>query len=82
MQAHYTCSYLETSLASSLASDLQMLWGECISGAMYINDFLALARQVGFADPRELHVRCWPLSSALHWHASCRRYNGHDNKHD
>ena len=35
----------------------QMLWGECISGALYVNDFLALARSVGFADPRELHVR-------------------------
>ena len=33
-----------------------MLWGECISGALYVNDFLALARRVGFADPRQLHV--------------------------
>ena len=35
----------------------QMLWGECISGALYVNDFLDLTRRVGFADPRELHVR-------------------------
>ena len=35
----------------------QVLWGECISGALYVNDFLELARRVGFADPRQLHVR-------------------------
>ena len=34
----------------------QVLWGECISGALYINDFLALAREAGFADPRQLQV--------------------------
>lgn len=31
-----------------------MLWGECISGALYIEDFKRLARDVGFADPRVL----------------------------
>ena len=28
-----------------------MMWGECISGALYINDFIALARAVGFEYP-------------------------------
>ena len=31
-----------------------MLWGECISGALYIEDFKRLARDAGFADPRVL----------------------------
>lgn len=31
-----------------------MLWGECISGALYIEDFKRLAREVGFTDPRVL----------------------------
>lgn len=35
--------------------DLQrdpLLWGECISGALYIKDFISIAKKVGFADPR------------------------------
>ncbi|KAJ1411894.1 hypothetical protein B484DRAFT_422981 [Ochromonadaceae sp. CCMP2298] len=28
------------------------LWGECLSGALYWNDFLHLAKSCGFADPR------------------------------
>lgn len=31
-----------------------MLWGECISGALYKGDFIRLAQQVGFQDPRSL----------------------------
>ena len=29
-----------------------MLWGECLSGALYWNDFLRLAKECGFNDPR------------------------------
>lgn len=29
-----------------------VLWGECLAGALYWNDFLRLARECGFADPR------------------------------
>ena len=29
-----------------------VLYGECLSGALYWNDFLELARAAGFADPR------------------------------
>ncbi len=35
--------------------DLQnnsILWGECLSGALYWNDFLIFAKQAGFTDPR------------------------------
>ena len=32
----------------------EVLFGECVAGALYINDFLSLAKRVGFADPREL----------------------------
>lgn len=31
-----------------------MLWGECISGALYKGDFQSLAKSVGFSDPRIL----------------------------
>jgi len=30
----------------------EVLWGECLSGAMYWNDFIGLAKEVGFGDPR------------------------------
>ena len=33
---------------------MQVLWGECISGALYNGDFKRLAREAGFADPRML----------------------------
>jgi hypothetical protein len=32
--------------------DDPLLWNECLSGALYWNDFLRLARECGFADPR------------------------------
>ena len=30
----------------------QVLWGECLSGALYWNDFINLAKKCGFTDPR------------------------------
>jgi ubiquinone/menaquinone biosynthesis C-methylase UbiE len=30
----------------------KILWGECISGALYWNDFLNVAKKAGFSDPR------------------------------
>eukprot|EP00756_Hemistasia_phaeocysticola_P005183 Hpha_TRINITY_DN13209_c0_g3::TRINITY_DN13209_c0_g3_i1::g.154783::m.154783 len=38
------------------AQENEVLWGECISGAMYIEDFLREAQKVGFADPRQLEA--------------------------
>lgn len=32
--------------------DNQVLWGECLSGALYWNDFLRVAKDAGFTDPR------------------------------
>jgi len=32
--------------------DDEVLWGECLSGALYWNDFENMARKVGFVDPR------------------------------
>uniref|UniRef100_A0A7R9WVD5 Arsenite methyltransferase n=1 Tax=Craspedostauros australis TaxID=1486917 RepID=A0A7R9WVD5_9STRA len=30
----------------------EVLWGECLSGALYWNDFENMSRKIGFADPR------------------------------
>jgi arsenite methyltransferase len=38
-------------LSTELKAD-SMLWGECLSGALYWNDFLRLAKSCGFNDPR------------------------------
>ena len=38
-----------------IGTDLQkdpVLWGECLSGALYWNDFLNFSKKAGFADPR------------------------------
>ncbi len=32
--------------------DNRILWGECLSGALYWNDFLNFAKKAGFTDPR------------------------------
>jgi len=32
--------------------DNRVLWGECLSGALYWNDFLNVAKKAGFDDPR------------------------------
>ncbi|MCB0736000.1 MAG: methyltransferase domain-containing protein [Bacteroidetes bacterium] len=38
----------------------KVLWGECLSGAMYWNDFLNTAKKAGFTDPRAVEDR--PIS--------------------
>ena len=35
-----------------ILQDDPILWGECLSGALYWNDFINMAKQVGFVDPR------------------------------
>ncbi len=35
----------------------QILWGECISGALYWNDFLNFATKAGFSDPRAVESK-------------------------
>jgi arsenite methyltransferase len=34
--------------------DHPVLWGECLSGALYWNDFLNISKKVGFTDPRDV----------------------------
>ncbi|MCP9799310.1 methyltransferase domain-containing protein [Synechococcus sp. RedBA-s] len=43
--------YADRRVPQALQAD-PVLYGECLSGALYWNDFLRLARQAGFADPR------------------------------
>lgn len=34
----------------------EVLWGECLAGALYIEDFKRICHQVGFTDPRQLSI--------------------------
>ena len=43
-----------SSLTADVLGALQVLWGECIAGAMYVEDFKRAAYDAGFADARVL----------------------------
>ena len=48
---YFSDVYADRRIPSHLVDD-PVLYGECLSGALYWNDFIQLARKVGFADPR------------------------------
>ncbi|MCB0389885.1 MAG: methyltransferase domain-containing protein [Bdellovibrionales bacterium] len=50
-ELYFSDVYCNRRLPSELMADNE-LWGECLSGALYWNDFENLAKEVGFKDPR------------------------------
>ena len=48
--------YADRRIPASLAND-PVLYGECLSGALYWNDFINLSKRCGFADPRLVESR-------------------------
>jgi len=50
-ELYFSDVYSSARVPTSLAQD-KVLWGECISGALYWNDFHNLAKTAGFRDPR------------------------------
>jgi arsenite methyltransferase len=50
-EMYFSDVYASRRVPVSLQNDA-MLWGECISGALYWNDFLNMAIKAGFTDPR------------------------------
>ncbi len=50
-ELYFSDVYADRRVPAALRSD-PVLHGECLSGALYWADFLALAKQAGFADPR------------------------------
>ncbi len=48
---YFSDVYADRRIPEELISD-PVLFGECLSGALYWNDFLSLAKTAGFADPR------------------------------
>ncbi|MDF1697202.1 MAG: methyltransferase domain-containing protein [Saprospiraceae bacterium] len=50
-EMYFSDVYCDRRIPKNLQDD-KVLWGECLSGAMYWNDFQKTARNVGFTDPR------------------------------
>lgn len=50
-EMYFSDVYADRRFPKALQQD-PVLWGECLSGALYWNDFLNLAKQAGFTDPR------------------------------
>jgi SAM-dependent methyltransferase len=55
-ELYFSDVYADRRVPQALISD-PVLYGECLSGALYWNDFLNLAKKVGFADPRLVEDR-------------------------
>ena len=53
---YFSDVYADRRVPEALVND-PVLYGECLSGALYWNDFQNLARQCGFADPRLVEDR-------------------------
>lgn len=50
-EMHFSDVYATRRVPLTLQQD-PVLWGECLTGALYWNDFENMAREVGFKDPR------------------------------
>ncbi len=55
-EMYFSDVYADRRVPEALRQD-EVLYGECLSGALYWNDFLAMARQAGFTDPRMVETR-------------------------
>lgn len=55
-ELYFSDVYADRRIPPELVED-PVLYGECLSGALYWNDFLNLARDAGFADPRLVEDR-------------------------
>lgn len=50
-EMYFSDVYSDRRVPQELQDD-RVLWGECLSGALYWNDFLNVAKKAGFGDPR------------------------------
>lgn len=50
-EMYFSDVYCDRRVPQHLQND-PVLWGECLSGALYWNDFLNFAKKAGFGDPR------------------------------
>ena len=55
-EMYFSDVYSDRRIGKYLQDD-PVLWGECLSGALYWNDFLKFAKRAGFTDPRVVESR-------------------------
>ncbi len=55
-EMYFSDVYADRRVPDSIRND-PMLYGECLGGALYWNDFMTLAREAGFGDPRLVESR-------------------------
>ncbi|MEV0947679.1 methyltransferase domain-containing protein [Rhodococcus sp. NPDC049939] len=60
---YFSDVYADRRVPETLRED-EVLYGECLSGALYWNDFLTLAKASGFADPRLVTDRPLDITNA------------------
>lgn len=53
---YFSDVYADRRVPQAMAED-EVLYGECLSGALYWNDFLTFAKRAGFDDPRMVTAR-------------------------
>ncbi|MEH6570981.1 MAG: methyltransferase domain-containing protein [Halioglobus sp.] len=61
-ELYFSDVYADRRVPRELVSD-PILYGECLSGALYWNDFINLSKKVGFADPRLVEDRPLGINS-------------------
>lgn len=52
-EMYFSDVYSDRRISQELQND-PILWGECLSGALYWNDFLRASKNAGFTDPRSM----------------------------
>ena len=55
-EMYFSDIYADRRMPPELVAD-PVLYGECLSGALYWNDFITLAKEAGFLDPRLVNSR-------------------------
>ncbi|SFP92713.1 Methyltransferase domain-containing protein [Nitrosomonas cryotolerans] len=66
-ELYFSDVYSDRRIPSDLVHD-PVLYGECLSGALYWNDFLQLSRKHGFTDPRLVDDRSITIDNAKLMH--------------
>ena len=63
-EMYFSDVYADRRMPEALIND-KVLYGECLSGALYWNDFENIAKRAGFADPRLVEDRVLTIENPL-----------------
>lgn len=63
-EMYFSDVYADRRVPKAMAED-EVLYGECLSGALYWNDFLTIAKEAGFKDPRMVTSRLLTIENPV-----------------